>query len=282
MSRIFIAFDKYLKKIMVYLIIVVGAIGMFVPFLYMVSTSLKEHAYSIQFDPGIIPTNPSINNYQYAWQLSNFQIYFKNSLFITLTSVFFVVLFSSMMAYAFARFEFPGREIIFFSILLVIMIPGMVGIIPQFLLAKTLGLRNSLWGLIIFYVATSVPFNTFLLRGFFETLPRELEDAVLIDGGNYFTIFFRLVLPLSTPALATVSILSFLGFWDEYILALTFIDDVSKRTLPIAIALLHGQYGTDWGLVFAASLIAVIPVIVVFVSLQRYFVGGIVAGAVKG
>jgi multiple sugar transport system permease protein len=282
MSRIFIAFDKYLIKIMVYLIIVLGAVGMVIPFLYMVSTSLKEHAYSIQFDPGLIPTNPSINNYQYAWQLSHFQIYFKNSLFIAMTSVFFVVLFSSMMAYAFARFEFPGKEIIFFSILLVLMVPNMVGIIPQFLLAKTLGLRNSLWGLIIFYVAGSVPFNTFLLRGFFETLPRELEDAVLIDGGNYFSIFFRMVLPLSTPALATVSILSFLGFWDEYILALTFIDDAPKRTLPIAIALLHGQYGTDWGLVFAASLIAVIPVIGVFVSLQRYFVGGIVAGAVKG
>ena len=282
MSRIFIAFDKYLKKIMVYLIIVLGAVGMVMPLLYMISTSFKRHAYSLQFDPGLIPTNPTISNYPKVWQLSHFQIYFKNSLFVALTSVFFVVLFSSMMAYAFARFEFPGKEIIFFSILLVLMVPNMIGIIPQFLLAKTLGLRNSLWGLIIFYVAGSVPFNTFLLRGFFETLPRELEDAVLIDGGNYFSIFFRMVLPLSTPALATVSILSFLGFWDEYILALTFIDDAPKRTLPIAIALLHGQYGTDWGMVFAASLIAVIPVIIVFVSLQRYFIGGIVAGAVKG
>ncbi len=282
MSRIFIAFDKYLKKIMVYLIIVLGAVGMVIPLLYMLSTSFKRHAYSLAFDPGLIPTNPTISNYPKVWQMEHFQIYFKNSLFIALTSVFFVVLLSSMMAYAFARFEFPFKEIIFFSILLVLMVPNMIGIIPQFLLAKTLGLRNSLWGLIIFYVAGSIPFNTFLLRGFFEALPRELEDAVLIDGGNYFTIFFRMVLPLSTPALATVSIFSFLGFWDEYILALTFIDDVSKRTLPIAIALLHGQYATEWGLVFAASLIAVIPVIVVFVSLQRYFSGGIIAGAVKG
>ncbi|MBU1182469.1 MAG: carbohydrate ABC transporter permease [Proteobacteria bacterium] len=267
---------------MVYLMIVLGAVGMVMPLLYMISTSFKRYAYGLRFDAGLIPTNPTISNYPRVWQLSHFQIYFTNSLFIALTSVFFVVLFSAMMAYAFSRFEFPGREIIFFSILLVLMVPGMIGIIPQFLLAKTLGLRNSLWGLIIFYVAGSIPFNTFLLRGFFETLPRELEEAMLIDGGNYFTIFFRMVLPLSTPALATVSIFSFLGFWDEYILALTFIDDVSKRTLPISIALLHGQHATEWGMVFAASLIAVIPVIVIFVSLQRYFSGGIIAGAVKG
>jgi len=137
-------------------------------------------------------------------------------------------------------------------------------------------------GLVVFYVAGSVPFNTFLLRGFFETLPKELEDAMLIDGGNYLTIFFRMILPLSKPALATVSIFSFLGFWDEFILALTLIDDPSKRTLPVAIATFHGQHGTDWGLVFAASLIAAMPVVAVFVSLQRYFVGGLTAGAFKG
>lgn len=267
---------------MLYLVIANGAIVMVVPFLYMFSTSLKKHAYSIQFDPGLIPSDPSTINYVDAWRSNNFQLYFRNSLFVAVISVFLVVLISAMMAYAFARLNFPGREFIFYTILLVLMVPNVVGLIPQFLLAKTLGLRNSLGGLIIFYVAGMVPFNTFLLRGFFETLPRELEDAVLIDGGNYFTIFFRMILPLSRPALATVSIFSFLGFWDEFILALTFVDDVSKRTLPIAIATFHGQYGTDWGLVFAASIIAVVPVIAVFVSLQRYFVGGLTAGAFKG
>jgi multiple sugar transport system permease protein len=255
---------------------------MVLPFLWMVSTSLKESAYVIQFPPRLIPAEPTTVNFVKAWTANNFQLYFKNSLFVALPSVFFVVLFSAMMAYAFARFTFPGREIIFYSILLVLMVPNMVGIIPQFLLAKALGLRNSLWGLILFYVAGSIPFNTFLLRGFFETLPSELEDAILIDGGNYFTIFFRMILPLSKPALATVSIFSFLGFWDEFVLALTLIDDASKRTLPIAIATFQGQHGTDWGLVFAASLIAAVPVIIVFVSLQRYFVGGITSGAFKG
>lgn len=275
-------FGRHFRTMILYLVIASGAVVMVFPFLWMISTSFKEHAYSIAFDAGLIPTNPSIANFTRAWQIGHFQRYFMNSLFVALTSVVFVVLVSAMMAYAFARFTFPGRELIFYTILLVLMVPNIVGIIPQFLLAKTLGLRNSLWGLIIFYVASMVPFNTFLLRGFFETLPRELEDAVLIDGGTHFTIFFKMVLPLSKPALATVAIFSFLGFWDEFILALTFIDDASKRTLPIAIATLHGQYGTDWGLVFAASLIALVPVITVFVSLQRYFVGGLTAGAFKG
>lgn len=282
MSKTARSLGKHFRTIILYLVIANGAIGMVLPFLWMISTSLKEHAYSIQFDPGLIPTAPSIQNYTNAWRSSNFQLYFRNSLFVALASVFLVVLISAMMAYAFARLTFPGREFIFYTILLVLMVPNVVGLIPQFLLAKSFGLRNSLPGLIIFYVAGMVPFNTFLLRGFFETLPRELEDAVLIDGGNYFTIFFRMILPLSKPALATVSIFSFLGFWDEFILALTFIDDASKRTLPVAIAMFHGQHGTDWGLVFAGSIIAVIPVIAVFVSLQRYFIGGLTAGAFKG
>jgi multiple sugar transport system permease protein len=274
--------NKALRPIIQYLLLVAGAVVMVMPFIWMISTSLKESSYILEFPIKIIPDNPTFDNFTQAWTSNNFQLYFKNSLMVALTSVFFVVLFSAMMAYAFARLSFPGKELIFYTILLVLMVPNMVGIIPQFLLAKALGLRNSLFGLVVFYVAGSVPFNTFLLRGFFETLPKELEDAILIDGGSYFTIFFRMILPLSKPALATVSIFSFLGFWDEFVLALTFIDDISKRTLPIAIATFQGQHGTEWGLVFAASLIAAVPVIIVYASLQRYFVGGITAGAFKG
>jgi multiple sugar transport system permease protein len=275
-------FRKILQNGILYIVIISGAINMITPFVWMISTSLKEYSFILDYPPRLIPEEPSLNNFSKAWLSSNFQQYFKNSLFVALISVFVVVLFSAMMAYAFARLEFPGKEPIFYSILLVLMIPNLVGIIPQFLLAKELGLRNSLLGLILFYVSGSIPFSTFLLRGFFETLPSELEDAILIDGGNYFTIFIRMILPLSKPALATVSIFSFLGFWDEYILALTFIDDPGLRTLPVAIATFYGQHTTDWGLVFAASLIAVVPVIIVFISMQRYFVGGLTSGAFKG
>jgi multiple sugar transport system permease protein len=166
--------------------------------------------------------------------------------------------------------------------LVVLMIPDMITIIPRFYLARELNLRNSLWGLILFYIASGVSGNTFLLRGFFETLPHELEEAMTIDGANPFQIFFRLALPLSAPALATVGIFSFLGNWDEYVWALTIIDDPNKRTLPIAIYSFQGQHGTEWGLIFAAMIIALIPVVIIFISLQKYFTGGITAGAFKG
>jgi len=269
---------KKIQMIILYIVVGLGAVGMLLPFVWMVSISFTESTYYFEYPPELIPENPSINNYLRAWTSGNFQHYFMNSVFVALVSIIFVVLFSAMMAYAFARLEFPGKEVIFYTIIFVLMVPNMVGIIPQFLLAIRLHLRNSLWG----YVSGSIPFNTFLLRGFFETLPHELEDAVLIDGGNYFTIFYKMIIPLSKPALATVSIFSLLGFWDEYILSLTLIDDVSKRTLPVAIATYQGQHGTDWGLVFAASIIAIVPVIALFVSLQRYFVGGLTQGAFKG
>jgi multiple sugar transport system permease protein len=248
----------------------------------MVSTALKEHVYVIENPPSLLPKEPTLANFVEAWTSNNFQLYFTNSLTVAISTTVLSVLFSAMLAYAFARFAFPGREALFYTILFTLMIPSLVLIIPQFFLAKALGLRNSLWGLVFVYIATSLPLNTFLLRGFFEQLPRELEDAVMIDGGGYFTVFFRIVLPLSTPALATVAIFTFLFSWDEFVWALTAIDEMARRTLPVAIATFQGAHATEWGLVFAASLIAATPVIIVFVSLQRYFMGGLTSGAFKG
>lgn len=270
------------RQIPIYAVLILGAVVMVFPFLWMLSSAFKPHLYVIQYPPQLIPSDPSLDNFIQAWGANNFQLYFRNSAFVAITSTLFSVLFSSMAAYAFARFNFPGKEVIFYTLLLVLMVPNMVAIIPQFFLMKFLGLRNSLIGLILIYTATGLSLSIFLLRGFFEQLPHELEEAVLIDGGGYFTIFSRIILPLSTPALATVSIFSFMGFWDEFVMALTFIDDPAKRTLPIAIALFQGQHGTQWGLVFAASLIALVPVFVFFISLQRYFVGGLTTGAFKG
>ncbi|MGQ9600515.1 MAG: carbohydrate ABC transporter permease [Anaerolineae bacterium] len=270
-----------LEKSLVYTLLTFGGAVMVFPFLWMVSTSLKEHIYVIENPPSLLPRHPTFANFIEAWNSFNFKLYFVNSLGVAISTTLFAVLFSAMLAYAFARFVFPGKEILFYAFLFTMMVPGLVLIFPQFFLAKSLHLRNSLWGLILVYVATNIPLNSFLLRGFFEQLPRELEGAVLIDGGGYFTIFFRIVLPLSTPALATVAIFTFLFSWSEYVWALTAIDEMSKRTLPIAIALFQSAHGTEWGLVFAASLISAMPVIAIFVSLQRYFMGGLTSGAFK-
>jgi multiple sugar transport system permease protein len=192
------------------------------------------------------------------------------------------VLISSMMAFAFARFEFRGRELIFRILLIGLIVPAMMLIVPQFVLAKQLHLLDSLVGLIVFYVAGTLALNTFLLRGFFESIPAELDQAMQIDGASAWWRYWRLALPLAKPALATATIFTFLANWDEFAWALTIITDQEKLTLPVAIQLFQGQNATQWGLVFAASAIAIIPVIIVFLVFQRYFVQGLTAGAVKG
>lgn len=264
-----------------YTILTVLAVILVYPFLFMVATSFKTRTNSLGNPFELIPSEPTLENYVRALSEENFGLYFLNSALVATVSTFLIVLLSSMMAYGFSRFRFPGRRTLFGLIIAGLTIPTMMLIIPQFILAKDLGLLNSLPGLVPFYVGTALGFNTFLLSGFFETIPRELDEAMLMDGAGAWRRYFNLALPLSKPALATTVIFAFLGTWDEFAWALTVINDTSQRTLPIAIALFHGQHTTSWGLVFAASIIAIIPVLIVYIVFQRFFVAGITTGAVK-
>jgi ABC-type glycerol-3-phosphate transport system permease component len=269
-------------NLIVVLVLCAGVIIAVAPMLYMVGTAFKGAAYVQEFPPRFIPENPTLENFQVAFSSRNFGRAFLNSTFVAAGTAVLVTFFASMMAYAFARFEFVGKNVIFTGLLIMLMVPGVVLLIPQFILAKNLGLMNSLPGLILVYSAGPLAFNTFLLRGFLENLPRELEESAVIDGANPVTIFIRIVLPLALPAVSTVAVFSFLGAWDEYLLALNFLTDESLRTLPIAIANFRGQHATNWGLVFAASLTAVVPTVVMFIFFQRYFIQGLTSGAVRG
>jgi ABC-type glycerol-3-phosphate transport system permease component len=248
--------------------LLVGAGVMVTPFVYMLSTSFKPQAFVLQNPPQFIPDPFTLNNYVQAWTTQDFARYAMNSVIVAVVSTAVSILVSSMMAYAFARFDFRGKELIFRLLLIV--------------LAKYFGLLDSLPGLIVFYVAGSLALNTFLLRGFFAALPAELDQAMQVDGANAWTRYWRLAIPLARPALATATIFTFLASWDEFAWALTIINSPGNRTLPIAIQLFQGQNATQWGLVFAASVIAVIPVIVVYLVFQRHFVQGLTSGAVKG
>jgi multiple sugar transport system permease protein len=263
-------------------VLTAGAVLMVLPLLFMLSTSFKTQTYVLSSPPQFIPHPATLRNYGQAWNSDHFARYFVNSTVVATVSTALSLLLSSMMAYAFARFRFPGREALFKLLLLGLMIPAMMLIIPQFVLAKYLGLLDSMAGLVVFYVGSSLALNTFLLRGFFASIPGELEQAMLVDGAGAWTRYWRLVLPLARPALATATIFTFLGCWDEFTWALTIIDTPTRQTLPLAIQLFQGQNATLWGLVFAASAIAVVPVIVVFLVFQRHFVQGLTAGAVKG
>jgi multiple sugar transport system permease protein len=263
------------------IILSLGALLMIVPFAYMVSTSFKQNAFVLEVPPRLLPHHATTANYTQAWTSNRFGRYFVNSVIVACATTLLSVWLSSMMAYAFARFRFPGRRILFGCLLIGLMVPTMMLIIPQFLLAKNLGMLDSLSGLVFFYTGGTVALNTFLLRSFFQDIPRELEEAMVVDGAGPWTRYRKLILPLSRPALATVAIFSFLASWDEFVWALTVINDPDKRTLPIAIALFQGQHSTSWGLVFAASVIAVVPVIAIFVAFQRQFVSGLASGALK-
>jgi ABC-type glycerol-3-phosphate transport system permease component len=265
-----------------YFALTLGAVVMITPFLYMLSTSFKGQQYVLRIPPQFIPDPATLSSYERILTRLDFGQFFLNSLVVAVTSTTLAVLLSAMMAYGFARYRFPGRELLFRVLLLGLMIPAMMLIVPQFVLAKFLGLIDSLPGLIVFYVAGNLALNTFLLRGFFETLPDELDQAMQVDGAGHWRRFWNLALPLSRPALATATIFTFLASWDEFAWALTIITTPENQTLPIAIALLHGPRGTQWGLVFAASVLAVLPVIAVFLIFQRHFVQGLTAGAVKG
>ncbi|MBN9151971.1 MAG: carbohydrate ABC transporter permease [Micrococcales bacterium] len=248
----------------------------------MVSTSFKAQAYVLTFPPQFIPDPATTDNYVQALTTENFGRYFLNSIIVSVIATSVSLLVSSMMAYAFARFDFPGRELIFRVLLLGLIVPAMMLIIPQFILAKQLHLLDSLPGLIVFYIAGTLALNTFLLRGFFESIPAELDQAMQVDGANAWVRYWNLALPLAKPALATATIFTFLSCWDEFAWALTIINTPEHLTLPVAIQLFQGQNATQWGLVFAASLIAVIPVIIVFLVFQRYIVQGLTAGSIKG
>ncbi|HEX8597851.1 MAG TPA: carbohydrate ABC transporter permease [Chloroflexia bacterium] len=264
-----------------YVVLLGGAFLVLAPFIYMIGTSFKPHAFVLELPPRFIPSEPTWDNYTRALTSNNFGRYFFNSLIVAISSTTIVVILSALLAYAFARWDFPGRQFLFYTMLGTMMIPTLVLIIPQFVLAKNLHILDSLWGLVVVYSAGTA-FNMFLLRGFFEEIPQDLFDAATIDGASAFRTFWSIALPLARPALAAVAIFSFLGAWDEFTWALTAINNQDLYTLPIALRLFQQQHGTEWGVVFAASAIAVLPTIIVFVIFQRHFIKGITSGAVKG
>lgn len=255
---------------------------MIAPFVLMVSTAFKPHAYVLEIPPQLIPDEPTLENFTRAWSSGDFARFFFNSVLVTVTSTAISVSLSAMLGFAFARYRFPGRRFLFAALLFTMMVPGMLLLIPQFILARDLGVLNSLWGLIIVYSVMNLGLNTFLLRGFYAAMPQELFDSASVDGAGPWRAFRSIALPLSKPGLATVTIFSWLMAWDEFTWAITILADRELYTLPIGIRMLQRAQSTEWGLVFAASLIALAPVLILFVALQRQFVSGAFVGATKG
>lgn len=276
---------KLLSNLLRYLILLLGGAVSVMPMIYMLSTSLRPNGALYEFPPRffVSPDEITFENYQYIFQQEKFYLNFLNSVIVAVVTIILAATVASALAYCLARFDFPGKKILFALVIGMMIIPGTTLIIPQFQLASFFKITNSLAGLIPFYVAWVIPFSTFMIKSYIEGIPREFDEAAYADGASVFTVFFRIILPLASPAIASVSIFNFLTAWEEFTWAMTVINDNAKRTLPIAISGFFGQHQfTQWGYVFAMSVASLIPVLIVFILCQKYFVSGLQAGGIKG
>nr|WP_227522129.1 carbohydrate ABC transporter permease [Bacillus solitudinis] len=252
---------------------------MLIPFIWMVSTSLKTSGSTMVLPPQVIPDEINWENYVRVAEAFPVFKFLWNSLFVAITSTLGQILLCSMAAYAFARLEFKGRDMIFIIYLATLMVPTQVTMTPQFILMKYLGWLDTYQGLIIPGIFNA--FGTFLLRQFFLGIPKELEEAAFIDGASHFRIFWQIILPLAKPALATLAIFSFMQSWNNFLWPLIVVSDPDMMTLPLGLSLLQGRWETDWNLMMAGVVISVIPVLVVYLFAQRHFIQGITLSGMK-
>jgi multiple sugar transport system permease protein len=268
---------------LVYLILLMGAVPMLVPFLWMLSTALKTPSQLLAFPPILIPNPVEWSNFSAAFNALPFGLFLRNTLIIEVFVIIGGLFANTLVAYGFARLRFPGREFLFFLLISTIIIPWMVRLVPLYLLFNQLGWVNTLLPLIVpaFF---GTPFDIFLLRQFFRSIPNDLSDAARIDGANELQILTRLILPLSKPVLAAVTIFTFQNVWDDFVYPLVFLHDQRLKTVALGLYdfIAIDPFATPWHLLMAASVLVVLPVLLIFAAFQRYFIQGITLTGVKG
>jgi multiple sugar transport system permease protein len=268
------------STVVLHLLLIIGAIIMVVPFIWMVVTSLETTAQAFSIPPSFIP-NPFVwSNYPESFTALPFNLAYLNSAIVAVTVTVFQLITCSMAAYAFARIQFPGRDILFFAFLATMMIPFQLTIIPIFLTMKQFGLLDTLLSLILPPALFSA-FGVFLLRQFILGLPLELEEAAIVDGANRWTIFWRVILPLLRAPLAALGIFTFISMWNDFFRPLIMLNTPTNFTVPLMLNQFRGQYATEWTLVMAGSVIAVLPLLIVYILLQRHIIRGIAMTGLK-
>ncbi|MEZ4670692.1 MAG: carbohydrate ABC transporter permease [Anaerolineae bacterium] len=255
---------------------------MVLPFLWMLSTSLKAQQYILEMPPQLIPNPITIESYTGLAERIDLARTFFNSLFVAVMGTAGQIVISAMSAYAFSRLQWPGRNGVFVLYLATMMIPAVVLVIPQFILIRGLGWMNSYQALIVPGLFSA--FGTFLLRQSFLTIPKDFEEAAVVDGANHLVIFWRIIMPLSLPALATLGVFSFMGYWNNYLYPLFVARKDDVMTLPIALATLQAgpRALTEWNMVMAGSVVTVLPILVAYLLAQRWFVSGAISSGIKG
>lgn len=278
--------NAFSKSILYVLLVLVAFVCIF-PFLWMFSTSLMAENESLVWPPKFIPTSPTIEHYTYLFtnkmllSILPFPTYIFNSIYIAVVVMVGRVLVCSLAGYSFARIPFPGSKYAFAMLMASLMVPGVIRLIPLYHAYKNVGWLNTHLPLIVPMVLANT-FGTFLMRQFFMTLPHELEEAARIDGSSTFGIFWRIALPLSKPALATLAIFTFQASWNDFTTPVIYIDDIKRTTLPVGLSVFRGEFGTQYELLMAGSMVALVPIFIIYLAFQRYFVEGIALSGIKG
>ncbi|MGI6379840.1 MAG: carbohydrate ABC transporter permease [Anaerolineae bacterium] len=276
-----LAASRIVRRVLAHLVLLIGALFFMMPLIFLISTSLKASRQIAKFPPELIP-NPWIwRNYPDVFFYVPMQKYFINTLRVVVPAVFGATLPSALAAYAFARVRAPGRDLMFGVLLATMMLPGIVTLIPLYIIFSKIGWVGTFRPLIV-PVLLGSPFYIFLLRQFFMTIPTELEDAALIDGCGRFRIWYSIMLPLAKPALATVAVFAFMGAWNDYMGPLIYLGNRDQYTLSLGLQVFVSSHGSEWGMLMAASTMMVMPVIILFFFAQKSFIQGITMTGIKG
>ncbi len=271
-----------LVYVLTYLVLALMIVIAVFPAVWMLSTSIKKPTEMFDNPPEIIPDEPTFGNFISVLQNSKMYMAFMNSVIVTACVVLLTLFLSVMAGYGFARFRFRGSGILKIGLLFGQMIPSVVLIIPLYFFFSKMKLLNTHFSLVVADMALTIPMGVIMLSAFFESVPRELEEAAKIDGCNGITALYRVVLPVAKPGLISVAIYTFIHAWEEFLFALNLTSSAKTRTLPIAISMFSGEFAVDWGATMAAATVVAMPVLLLFLLCNRYFVEGLAEGAVKG
>ncbi|MEJ8548237.1 carbohydrate ABC transporter permease [Brevibacillus borstelensis] len=263
-----------------YLILLLFSFLALYPIFLMISSSFKSNL-EILTSPLALPTSFSFENYTMVWDKVNFGAYIWNSVYVSGLSVFLIIFLSSLAAFYLSRYKFRWNPYILFFFMLGLMLPMKLAILPLYMIMLKLQLLDTLTSLVILYVAGGIPFAVFVFYGFFRTLPTELDQSARLDGCNGFQVYYKIILPLMKPALATVGIVHLIGVWNDFFYPLIFLKSEELSTIPLGVLALFGEYDTEWNMLFASLTISSLPMIVAFLFASRQFIEGLTSGAIK-
>ena len=273
--------NALIGKILLYAILILITIVMVIPFLWMLSASIKSDREVFQMNPSVwIPEVPKWDNYIKIWTKIPMLKFVENTVFLTIVVTFLQLLTSSFAAYSFAKLEFKHKNALFLAYIATIAMPWQVYMVPQFIMMRAMGLNDKLLAMICLQAFSA--FGVFMMKQFYEGIPSELCEAARIDGMSEYKIYAKIMLPLSKPALSTLTIFTFVSTWNDYLGPLIYLKTESKKTIQLGLKMFIGQYSSEYGLIMAGSVLSLIPVIIVFLCLQKYFVEGVASTGLKG